>query len=645
MSADHDNAAAGAPANQPDDGVTRRDFVQGALAGSGAVLAMGEVTALAGCAPPAAHAAPVTADTYPPLRTGMRGSHPGSFEIAHALRDGEAIGQARAGAPAETYDLIVVGGGISGLSAALFYRDRKPDARILILENHDDFGGHAKRNEFRVGDTVLLSNGGTAGIDSPTPYSPVADGMLRRLGIDVPKLEEASAKAEESVFKSRKLGSAIFFDKETFGADRLVTGVGAREWAALLAESPLSAEAQAGVLRVETGKDDPWAGVAAVAKKERLSRMSYRDYLKTVLKLDDAALAMYQTRPLGWWGVGADGITALDAWAMGMPGFEALNLPKGAIPRMGYTPRGFAGTGGSYSHHFPDGNATLARLMVARLIPGALTPADPAGSMTATVAYDRLDRADQAVRLRLNSTAVHVANRPAGGVEVVYASGGKVTKVAAQHGVLACWNMIIPYLCPELPEAQKAALHELVKVPLVYVSVLLDNWRAFDRAKVRSVSMPGSYFHNASLDGSAAIGGYRGTRSPDEPVVLKLTRVPCSPGLPEHDQCRAGRAELLGTEFSTFEDNLRDVMTRALGGHGFDAAKDIRAIAVNRWPHGYSPEYNPLWDKDPDGPTAPNVIGRRRFGAITIANSDSGRAAYTNSAIDQAHRAVGELFA
>jgi spermidine dehydrogenase len=205
--------------------------------------------------------------------------------------------------------------------------------------------------------------------------------------------------------------------------------------------------------------------------------------------------------------------------------------------------------------------------------------------------------------------------------------------------------MMIPYLVPELPEPQKAALHELVKCPLVYTSVALTNWRAFDRLKVANVWSPGCYFSSFGLNDAVDVGDYKSPRSPDEPILMRLERVPCSPGLPEMDQNRAGRMELLETPFSTFERNLRDQLGRALGGGGFDPARDISAITVNRWPHGYAPEYNPLWEGEPDPDKQPNIAARARFGRIAIANSDSGAAAYTDSAIDQAHRAIGELLA
>jgi spermidine dehydrogenase len=205
--------------------------------------------------------------------------------------------------------------------------------------------------------------------------------------------------------------------------------------------------------------------------------------------------------------------------------------------------------------------------------------------------------------------------------------------------------MMIPYLCPELPEPQKQALRTLVKTPLVYTQVALRDWTAFQRLGIRDIQAPGSYYFCLALNPTIDIGDYASERSPKRPTLIHLTRTPCRPGLPSREQNLAGQAELLATSFETFERNTRDQLARMLTGGGFDPAHDITAITVNRWPHGYAPEYNPLFDEDLPPASQPNVIGRARFGRIAIANSDSGRAAYTDSAIDQARRAVSELLA
>jgi spermidine dehydrogenase len=624
-----------------DRSIPRRDFLQGVLVGAASTLSGPLLRAYGADMPQSA--AQDRVGYYPPTLTGMRGSHAGSFEAAHGLRDGAAL---TAGEDTgEAYDLVVVGGGISGLAAAHFYRARHTGAsRILILDNHDDFGGHAKRNEFHQGGGLQLANGGTLEIDSPRPYSPVAAGLLHELGIDVTAL---SRKIEQRDFYTHLgLQHAAFFDRETFGADQLAVGMGKRPTREVLAQSPLSDLARADIVRLEEGSVDYLPDFSAAEKKLYLSKISYRDFLRDVAKVQPAVLAYFQPKSHGWWAVGIDAVSALDCWAFGYPGFRGLRLPRGTIPRMGYTPSGYADTGGSATLHFPDGNATIARLLVRGLIPGAIAGTTAEDVVTARVDYGRLDRSDSAVRLRLNSTVVrakHIDDGTRGDVEVSYIRDGNAYRVRAHGCVLACWNMIIPYLVPELPESQKAALHELVKSPLVYTNVALRNWRAFSKLGVQQIYAPGSYHSELRLNPKVDVGDYHSPASPDEPVLLQMLRVPAQPGLSEHEQNKAGRAELLATPFATFEHNIRDQLGRMLGAGGFEPSTDIEAITVNRWPHGYAPEYNPLWDPDVPPTQRANVIARVPFGRITIANSDSGAAAYTDSAIDQADRAVNEL--
>lgn len=641
------------PSNQRGPGVDsvidRRDFLNG--------VALGAATLSGGLASPApAVAAPLMQDRpdyYPPALNGLRGSHEGSFEAAHSLRDGTFWKNAEK--PEDTiavYDLIVVGAGISGLSAAHFFRAAKPNARILILDNHDDFGGHAKRNEFHLAGHLELLNGGTQLIDSPRPYSSVAAELLKHLGIEPVALAKSCDKPD--IYKG--LAPATFFDKETFGADRLVVGrargeeEGTISWKEFLAKAPLSARTQADILRVEEGKVDYFPGLTSAQKKDKLSRMSYRDYLEKIAKVDAATLAFYQTITHDEWGIGIDAEPALDCWGFGLPGFDGLNLEKGSIQRMGYTASGYEDNPDLPTFHFPDGNATIARLLVRDLVPKAIPGHTVEDVVTAKVNYAELNRASSPVVIRLSSIVVGVRNigdaKASRGVEVAYTRSGRVFRVHGANCVLAGWNMMIPYLCPELPDAQKNALHELVKIPLVYASVALRNWRAFHKLGAQSISAPQGYFTSFRLNFPVDIGGYKSVRAADDPILLFLVRAPVSPGLPERDQHRVGRAELLVTPFETFERNIRDQLARMLAGTEFDAAKDILAITVNRWPHGYAYEFNPLFDDFSLPPEKwPNVMGRKPFGRIFIANSDSGARAYTDSAIDQARRAVDEILA
>jgi spermidine dehydrogenase len=264
--------------------------------------------------------------------------------------------------------------------------------------------------------------------------------------------------------------------------------------------------------------------------------------------------------------------------------------------------------------------------------------------VTARLRYGTLDRAGARVRIRLNSTAVHVAERR-GAVDVVYSQDGVLQRVRGRAAILACHHAMIPYICPDLPAAQRQALAQQVKVPLLWTSVLLDNWRALKSLGVSSAYAPTGFYSWWSMDFPVSLGGYSYSASPDDPVVLYMVRAANGPvrGLPAREQFRNGRMELLATPFATLEGETRRQLAETLAPGGFDAERDIRGITVNRWPHGYAYEYIELWDAEAPPGEAPHEIARRPFGRIAIANSDAEARAYADAAIDAAFRAVQEI--
>src|SRR5215471_567212 len=241
--------------------ITRRDFLNGAAVTIGASF-IREAGAAQNSGPDASALPPllaqgITQDNpqyYPPLLTGMRGSHPGSFETAHQMRDDRKWDLTGAENTGENYDLVVVGGGLSGLAAAhYFIKNVGRNARVLILDNHDDFGGHAKRNEFQYNGRALVLNGGTLNIESPERYNQPARQLLDAVGIDLDRFLKANAKNRQ-LYDSFGLGNAYFFDKETWGADKLVPTDGMSE--AFIARTPLSDQARKDLARIYS-KEQP----------------------------------------------------------------------------------------------------------------------------------------------------------------------------------------------------------------------------------------------------------------------------------------------------------------------------------------------------------------------------------------------------
>ncbi len=567
---------------------------------------------------------------YPPGLTGMRGSHPGSFEAAHRMRDGAKFETARD--IGETYDLVVVGGGISGLSAAYFYRKAYGvDAKILVLDNHDDFGGHAKRNEFQVGDHTLIGCGGTSSIQNLSSYGTAALELFKDLGIDIPRF---SAYYAPQFYDKWGLSHGVFFDKETFGTDRLVAGEGQPDWPTFVAKTPLSSKACEDIVRLQTGQQDYLRGLTIEEKQKLLGRISYNRYLLEYVKADPQVVAYYQAAMHPVLGVGTDAVEALLCLPLLDQG-TALGLP---LP---------PSLEGSQIYPFPDGNASIARLLVRSLVPGAALGHSMEDIVTTRMDYAPLDQPASKIRIRLNSTAVRVRHVEEPGtaqhVEVTYINGESGYKVHARASVLACWNTVIPYLCPEMPMEQKKALAYGVKAPIIFTQVALKNWKALHKLGISSAYCPGSYFTKLRMNHPVNMGDYRYPATPEDPMAVLLIRAAAKPGLSQREQHRAGQIELYSTPFETFERHVHDQLSRMLASGGFDASRDIEAITVNRWPHGYTYEYSSLWDTTSSGVEPPNVLARRRFGRIAIANSDAAAKAQTWAAIGEAHRAVQEL--
>lgn len=630
--------------------ITRRDFLEGASVAIAGSMVPGELLA---ATVSRTSKAPNATNVYPPAQVGLRGSHQGSFEVAHQLAlEGRSDWGPVSDSDGIVYDLVVVGAGISGLSAAHFYQKQHPDATILILDNHDDFGGHAKRNEFVSGGQRILGYGGSQSLENPGRYSEVTKGLLKDIRVDVDRFRTAY---DQDFNKRWDLGPGIYFDHGHYGVDRVVRGElysyetylpAAPTQVAIIdsiPQMPISDEAKRQLIRLYTESKDQLPDHSILGEGPYLESISYREFLIQHMGVTDPQALELLHNVLGDMGGGLDLMPALWGMVIGLPGFDAtdMGLFEGVIKHF------WKILDEPYIAHFPDGNASIARLLVRMLIPGVAPGHTMEDVVGAAFDYSRLDRSDAAVRLRLSSTVVKVSNlgsaKTASEVAVTYMRGGQAYRTRARNCVLACYNRIIPHLCPELPAKQKNALALLVKTPLVYTNVLLRNWQPWKKLGIHTVHCPGTYHRLAMLDFPVSLGSVKFSASPDEPIVVHMNRVPNKPGLTERDQNRAGRGEMLTTSFESIERDIRTHLAGMLGSEGFDPAHDIEAITVNRWPHGYSWWNNPLMEPHFKEDEIPFIVGRQRFGRIAIANADAGGQAYVDGAIDQAHRAVEDL--
>ncbi|RLA28138.1 MAG: NAD(P)/FAD-dependent oxidoreductase [Gammaproteobacteria bacterium] len=615
--------------------ITRRDFLNGVAIGTGTTL-LAPIELFAQIPPGA------SSINYPPTLTGIRGNHPGSFDVMHALAWG---GQK----PAEHrkldehYDMVIVGAGVSGLAAARFYQKRMGAvAKILLLDNHDDFGGHAKRNEFHHDGQMLLGIGGAVNVDNPSAYSKISKGLLDDLGIN---LDAMRSNMNDFGFLGATADSMLALP----GPDghvkvrgkwiRLMLGVGDYETA--VRDLPLPTSEQDLLIELLSGDRDYLEDLSLSEKSDYINSVTYTEFLTTRVGLSKDTITIFYPYAQLMAGPASSRISVMEAFYLGNPGMQGMGwLGDLGVKLMESLMSGFE------SLYFPDGNASVARLLVHKLIP-AVAPDTQGFDDIATSHFDygALDLEQHPVRLRLNSTVVGVRETDDDAVQVDYVQDGNAVSVTGDHCVLACYNGAIPYICPQLPESQKEALRYGVKVPLVMTNVLVKNGDAFSKLGVGQVNCPDDPYAVVTVAPPTTTGGHQPPRGPDDPLVIYMLGAPKidpADGETSRDLLRRARHQVYATTFDTYETEIRDQLQGLLGEYGFKHETDIKAITVNRWPHGYSYEYLQLDDPAWEEGQAPHEVGRAQFGRISIANSDSEARAYLDAAIDAGWRAVAE---
>ncbi len=635
--------------------ISRREFL-------GGIAAIGAATALAPACLSAedkenAEKTENKADYYPPSEHGLSGAHPGDFDTAHVLAWKGEGNSGELTAEPEEYDLVIVGAGISGLSAAHYYRQKvNKNAKILILDNHSDFGGHATRNECNIDGKTYITYGGNQSLVSPSNWSKETSDLIKDLGINLASFETAY---QTSFFKENNLGLGVFFDAATFGNNALLKSglpcgyetvqyalhfmpglVPAPEFTEQLEKTPLTAEQKAKLQELKNGSPKAEAYFDGKEGEERFYSGNYVDFLKDVYGIEDRSLIKLLSMMMAYdAALGGTMITfpaAIEAKMMGMPPAEFF------IKKYGYQPWGEKDP---FIHHFPDGCGSIARLLVKKLIPDIADFETPEQCITAKFDYSKLDRKDNNVRIRLQSTAILVDNKDNGTVvrylkKGSYLSRGDLYEVRAKHTIMACWHIMAGRMIPSLPESQKNALKADIKLPLVWAQVFLRNAKALKNSGVAISYCPGAYFQSIQCDFPVKMGEYQPDKSADAPISLLMVRMPCPPfarkSIP--DLVKMGLCDMLSKSLAFYEKKIKEQLVAMYGPYGFDAEKDIAGITLNRWPHGY------LWTDAKDDKGNPAYIeASKQHGRIVFACSDSAGNAYLDNSVDMAFRSVEEI--
>ncbi len=412
------------------------------------------------------------------------------------------------------------------------------------------------------------------------------------------------------------------------------------EYAAAVRALPIPRDEQDKLIVFFGGERDFLDDLSWSEQYEYVKTVSYNRFLVDRVGLSKETIAMFDAHllilngPSGWQH------TVFEAISAGAPGLRAMGWVTNFVDSLA----AMMIEDMAEIRMFPDGNASVARLLVQKLIPN-VSPGMKGFEDVAVARfnYSELDRDDQTTRMRLNSTVVGVREID-DGVLVEYVRKGMPQSITASHCVLACNNDLIPHLCPEMSDRQKEALDYGVRVPFVYANVLLDNGRAFSQLGVQFTQCPYDSFQWVSAAPTTTSGGYSPPRSPEDPMAVFMMGSP-TPEIEDgtgRDLYRIGRHKIYATTFEQYEVEIRRQLQSLLGGYGFDHETDILAITVNRIPHGYAYFYLGLDDPEWGEGQAPHEIGRAQFGRISIANTDSEATPLMDAAFDAAWRAVEE---
>jgi spermidine dehydrogenase len=614
--------------------ITRRDFLNGVLLGSGALLIemssplklLAQRSQSFGFSGTGDYA--VSNGNTPDVLRAFRAIERGDFASVKEIED-----------TLEHYDLVIVGGGLSGLGAAYEFSKNSRKSRCLILENHPIFGGAAKKNEFIVqGERLIGPQASNAFGVIDRPGIPGYD-IYSELGIPTEfEYGELPPQLKQLDFDTTNFGYRLWFDSKSIGHYFSYQGRGvaakwvAGFWESRLKETPYSEKVRKDFLR--------WRNVADRQYEEEdydrwLDSLTYKDYLEKILKLDPEITRYADPVLASVIGLGCDVISAYAARQVSMPGFPEF--------------RGHSSLKNSHWHSFPGGNDGFSRYLIKALIPDAIKGRKTfADIQNGQVNFSALDNEENKVRLRLGSSVVRVehegSSAPERNIIISYVRDGKLYRLKARRAVMACGSRLSRKIVSGLPLDYAEAYNHFHVSPILVANVALTNWRFLYRLGFTACKWVEGFGFGCNIRKPMYVGNYRPPLDPDKPIVLTFYVSFHQPGLGIEEQGEKGRKKLLETSYTEFESLIIAQMEKLFSEEGFTAKKDLAGIILNRWTYAYvNPQPGFFFDKD--GKPAPRDVIRKPFGSISFAHAELNGHQHWVAAVEEGRRATRQAFA
>jgi spermidine dehydrogenase len=606
------------------ESISRRDFLDGTLR-AGAGLILGRRIQAPSISPAAAW------DGYGGIGDYAR-AHGNMYDVmmtAHRMRDGDfERAMSSATDTGEMYDLVCVGGGISGLAAAVFFQKSR-NGTCLVLDNHAIFGGEAKRNEFRVDGKTVVAHQGSAIFLVPHKGG-YTNAFYDLIGMDRSAFEYQTCSemplSHSPYDEPRDYG---FYFGSQFGQR---PGVWVLDpWGRDLAGAPLAEEVKADLLRSRAvAEPGPRPVTEGDAASRQLDSITLEDHLMARHRISRETVRTFLS-PVegGGYGLGPDVLSAYCDYAI------QTQFPGDGDATLG-------------DQMFPDGNSGFARLMVKTLIPTAFEgPRTIDAVWQNRVRFGALDRPGQATRIRLNATVLRVAHAgsPASAPHVVitYVRGRRLYAIKARAVVMAGGSWTTKHIVGDLPDAHRAAYAQFYRSPCLMANIAVRNWRFLYKMGMSGCRWFEGLGNYLSVRKQAMVGGMSSTLTPDSPTVLTIKVLFAQPGLPIGEQGSRGRAQLLGTTFAQYERAFREQLGDMFGPGGFDPRRDIAGIILNRWGHAYVNPQPGFFFGGSDQPAPRDILRNSAHGRIAFANTDLAGAMDHRNSIREADRAVNQL--